>query len=261
MLLRKDGEDVVAIPQPSHSWLSGQLARSWGNDRFAIPSPFAEVCLAAEQHDLGWLSWELAPTLDASSGRPQAFMQVPPTTHVGLWRVGVRRARLYGRYPALLVSLHADTIYARFFDFAKASPQDANAVRAFLDEQHAFQEATVASIRSDGRYAADATPEAVKRNRLLIAALDWMSLELCWGVTEEKRIPEVPLADAEHVELTLRPGDRGLVVVDPWPFAAERVQVRAEGRRLRGRFADEQAMRDALETAESVLIDVSLAPA
>ena len=39
MLLREDGEAVIAIPQPSHSWLSGQLARAWGNDRFAPPSP------------------------------------------------------------------------------------------------------------------------------------------------------------------------------------------------------------------------------
>jgi hypothetical protein len=27
MLLRKDGPGVIAIPQPSHAWLSGQMAR------------------------------------------------------------------------------------------------------------------------------------------------------------------------------------------------------------------------------------------
>ena len=48
MLLRKDGLDVIAIPQPSHAWLSGQLARAWGNDQFAVPLPNEDVCLAAE---------------------------------------------------------------------------------------------------------------------------------------------------------------------------------------------------------------------
>ena len=136
MLLRKEGSGVIAIPQPSHAWLSGQMARAWGNEYFAAPVPHEEVCLAAEQHDIGWQSWEETPALDAETGLPQEFRKVPPDVHVALWRDGVRRARTIGRYPALLVSLHADTIYARYFDFAKASPENARAVRAFLDEQH-----------------------------------------------------------------------------------------------------------------------------
>jgi hypothetical protein len=27
MLLRKDGPGVIAVPRPSHAWLSGQMAR------------------------------------------------------------------------------------------------------------------------------------------------------------------------------------------------------------------------------------------
>ena len=124
MLLRKDGLDVIAIPQPSHAWLSGQLASAWGNQRFAAPTPNDEVCLAAEQHDIGWLRWEAAPVLDARTGLPQEFCHVPAITHTALWGEGVRRARAFGRYPALLVSLHADTIYALTFNFAKASPRE-----------------------------------------------------------------------------------------------------------------------------------------
>jgi len=52
MLLRKDGLDVIAIPQPCHAWLSGQMARAWGNEHFAAPMPYDEVCLAAGKHDI-----------------------------------------------------------------------------------------------------------------------------------------------------------------------------------------------------------------
>ena len=31
MLLREDGGAVLAIGQTSHAWISGQLARAWGN--------------------------------------------------------------------------------------------------------------------------------------------------------------------------------------------------------------------------------------
>ena len=260
MLLRQDGDAVIAIPQPAHAWLSGQLARAWGNARFASPLPFEEVCFAAEQHDIGWLSWEAAPGLDRESGRPQTFMQLRPAIHTTLWREGVHRARIYGRYPALLVSLHAHTIYSRFFNFDKAPPEDAALVRAFLDEQHVLQQSLLATLRTDPAYAEASAPDAVERNRLLVAGLDWMSLNLCWGVTEETRIPEVPISGSERVEITLRPGADNCVVVAPWPFGAERVSIRVEGRRLPGRFSDEEAMRRALEAADPVLISVSLSP-
>lgn len=261
MLLREDGEAVIAIPQPSHSWLSGQLARAWGNDRFARPSPFEEVCLAAEQHDIGWLTWEAEPTLDPGSGRPKTFMQLGPQTHTALWRDGVRRAGIYGRYAALLVSLHADTIYGRFFRFDKAPPEEARLVRAFLDEQHAFQEATIASLRADPLTAGDADEDTVERNRLTIAALDWISLHLCWGVKDEVRVPEVPVAGVKRIDLHLRPGATSEeVVVDPWPFAPERLPVRAEGKRLSGRYADDDALRTALGRAEPVAIRATLRP-
>jgi hypothetical protein len=196
MLLRKDSSGVIAIPQPCHAWISGQMARAWGNRRFAAPAPYDEVCLAAGQHDIGWLDWEMRPTLNAGTGLPQEFFKVPLKEHIALWREGVRRARIFGRYPALLVSLHADTIYARHFDFAKASPENVEAVRAFLDEQHRFQARTAASLRADPKLAGQASPETIERNQLLIAVLDRLSLEICWGVKKEIKIPNVPTAGA-----------------------------------------------------------------
>jgi hypothetical protein len=262
MLLRRDGDDVIAIPQPSHAWLSGQLARAWGNSRFPPPAPREEVCLAAEQHDVGWLGWEAAPELDSASGYPQEFTRVPTSRHVALWREGVSRAQAFGRYPALLVSLHAKTIYSQYFNFGKASPENAAMVRAFLDEQHALQEEITASLRADPDMASVATPDIIESNRLLIAALDRMSLEICWRVTRPVKVPDVPLSAAERGELTLSPSGRANneLVLRPWPFDAERIEVRAEGKRLSARFSDQEEMRCALERAESVLIVTVLRP-
>jgi len=260
MLLRRNGEDVIAIPQPGHAWLSGQLARAWGNARFAPPAPREEVCLAAEQHDLGWLGWEAAPEIDPDSGHPQEFTRVPTESHLALWREGVDRARAYGRYPALLVSLHAKTIYSQYFNFGKASYEDAAAVRGFLKEQQAFQEEMAASLRAQPTTAAVATLDIIESNRLLIAALDRMSLEICWRVTKPAKVPDVPLSAVERTELTLSPSDRAdrELVLDPWPFERDRLEVRTEGRRLSERFSDREAMRRALAHAEPVVITTTL---
>jgi hypothetical protein len=258
MLLRKDGSGVVAIPQPSHAWISGQMARAWGNELFAAPIPYHEVCLAAGQHDIGWLDWEMRPALDAGTGLPQEFCKVPSKVHIALWREGVRRARIFGRYPALLVSLHADTIYVQYFNFNEVSVETAEAVRAFLDEQHRFQARMAASLRADPELAKKASPETIEHNRLLIAALDRMSLEICWGVKKEIKIPNVPTAEAGTTEIRMQPRDGEGLILDPWPFRTASVTVRAEGKRLRGRFATEADLHRALDEAEVALVSAML---
>ena len=72
MLLRPDGDDTIVIGQPAHAWLSGQLARAWD----PRPEPWEEVCLAAEQHDIGMAEWELAPRLNPGTGLPRSFMEL-----------------------------------------------------------------------------------------------------------------------------------------------------------------------------------------
>lgn len=263
MLFRVDGDAVIAIPQPSHAWLSGQLLRAWGNRGFAAPSPREEVCLGAEQHDIGWLSWEAAPTLNPGTGRPHGFQELGPATHTRIWTEGVHRALAFGRYPALLVSLHADTIYGAFFDFDRASPDDAVLVRRFLDGQHRFQRACIEALSANPRYADALSPPAIERNRLLVAAVDRLSLEIGWGITGEARIPGVPCDDPAgggRTGLRVRApgGDPAELTVDPWPFSADRVELVCEGRRLPGRFTDEAAMRRALDEAETVTIPAVL---
>lgn len=98
------------------------------------------------------------------------------------------------------------------------------------------------------------TLETLAHNRLLIAALDRMSLEICWGVKSEIKIPNVPTAGAQTAELCLQPCNSEGLILDPWPFRIASVAVRAEGKRLRGRFATEADLHQALDEAEPVLV-------
>jgi hypothetical protein len=85
VLLREEGGDVLCIGQASHAWISGQLARAWGNDLFPPPSPREEVCLAAVQHDIGMAGWDLQPSLNPATGRPHSFLEMPLPVHLELW--------------------------------------------------------------------------------------------------------------------------------------------------------------------------------
>ena len=48
----------------------------------------------------------------------------------------------------------------------------------------------------------------------------------------------------------LRDRDEGTSTLEPWPFAAERLEVRCEARRLAARYENEAAMRLAFEGAD-----------
>src|SRR5947209_18957504 len=113
MLLRQDARGVLAIGQPAHAWLSGQLARAWGNEQFGSVEPWEEVCLAAEQHDAGWRTLDLEPSLNPQTGLPHSFMETPIDVHLRLWTEGPRSLLALSRYADLHASSHGCRLYCR----------------------------------------------------------------------------------------------------------------------------------------------------
>ena len=254
MLIRPEGDEIVAIGQASHAWLSGQLARAWGNDRFEAPEPWEEVCLAAEQHDVGMGDWDLAPKLHPQAKRPQGFTEMALEDHLRLWSAAPAKLLTQSRYAALLVSLHGSALYERR-DLRRMPPAEAGAVRAYLARERALQERLIGLLGADRGQ--------VGRNQRLLFAWDGLSLALClrWSshVAED-----VPTAGEAAVEVRLEPasGEREeRFVVDPWPFAAPEVGVRCEGRRIAGRHETASELHAALEEAPPVVLAFTLVPA
>jgi hypothetical protein len=230
VLLRRDGDGVLAIGQPAHAWVSGQLARAWGNERFGAVEPYEEVCLAAEQHDIGMAAWEARPTLNARTGLPRSFMELTLDEHLEIWWSAAPLVLPQSPYAALLVSMHGTALYERR-DLARLEPADVERVQAFLAGQRALQQQLIAAL--------DADPAAVRRHQQLIWAWDSLSLGLLldWEPFELKAVP----AAGGEVDITVA-GD----TLDPWPFRDGELTVRCDGRRLAGPYDDEESMRTAL---------------
>ncbi|HEY7562278.1 MAG TPA: DUF3891 family protein [Gaiellaceae bacterium] len=247
MLLRYTQEGTIVIGQPAHAWVAGQLARAWAGE-FA---PWEEVCLAAEQHDVGWTSWEAAPERDPDTGLPYSFGALPPLRRLELWSGAAAGLLSQSRYAALLVSHHGTLLVDRFPPAGDAGLQAV--VDAYLARERAFQDRVLETLRADPAYAAHATDEAVAANRELVFTWDGLSLAVSHGVAEERKA----------VGFTLAPVDGGpdRIAVDPWPFRAGPVEIIVEGRLLEGPYADEDEMRRALERARWVTIRAELTPA
>lgn len=224
MILRPDGDGLLAIGQASHAWLSGQLARAW----VPRPEPFEEVCLGALQHDVGMAEWDLDPQRHPGTGAPVQFFELDRRTHLALWTAAPRKVLTQSRYAALLVSLHGTGLYERFPP-KTGDPEIARAVEAYMNDQRAFQRELAAEL--------GASDEELKRNQALLALWDGLSLALC-----QARLPYEaggfalrPAATAAHAA-----GTPETHVLDPWPFGEDRdaLEVRVEGRRLARPDAD-----------------------
>ena len=226
-------QDALAISQPTHAWISGQLLRAW-DESFAEP-----LLLAAEQHDIGWMDWETSPSFDLRTGRPHRFRDVGASVHAPMWTQGVQRALgAWGSHVALLVSRHGGVIYRRYIDRHRIAEADAAAAQGFLQTQAPIEAAWARALGLDAA--------TLNRETALVALVDTLSLALC-GELKAPLDLEAPdrHGDLRTLRLVERPGHPFEFVLSPWPFRSDVVTVEGEARPLpaAGRFADEAAMR------------------
>jgi hypothetical protein len=244
MLYRAEAGRTLAISQPAHAWISGQLMRR-------LDVPLSEpLLLAGEQHDIGWLDWERAPSFDAGARRPPTFREVGAVVHAPMWTAGVEQAlSAWGPHVALLISRHGGRIYRRF-GLPHATAADAEAIQGYLAAQ---------APRETGWAAAAGLDDTeLDRQSALIAFVDALSLAVCGAL----RLPaDLDFGNAASLRVAeVAPSDFRL---DPWPFRDAAFEIEGQGRRLPsdGGFADEAAMRAWLKSAPWEAFSARLAPA
>jgi hypothetical protein len=243
MILHESGEAFVCIGQASHALVSGRLARHWGNERFAAPEPFDDVCLATEQHDVGMAEWDLEPALNPDTGLPMAFVEMPRPLHLELWSRAPSKMLTQSPYAALLISMHGHALYARS-SARPDHPGQARLVDAYLERHEAFQRELLAALRED--------PARARRNQRLIWTLDFLSLAPLTGWVP--RTVPAPTRGDEVAGLAVEQTAPLELTIDPWPFDRDELTLSYEGRLLDRRFDDEDELHAALAAAPWVTV-------
>jgi hypothetical protein len=240
MLFRTQSSGVLAISQLTHAWISGQILRAW-HEKLVEP-----LLLAAEQHDIGWMDWEAAPSFDPQTGRPHLFRDIGAEVHAPMWTRGVERAlSAWGAHVALLISRHGGVIYRRYTDRHRIAEADAAAAQRFLRTQ--------APIEAVWEQMLGLEEAAVKKETMLLALVDTLSLALCGELKAPMNL-EAPDRNGDLVQLRLvernnQPFD---FILSPWPFREDVVTVEGEARPLptEGRLADEASLRAWLDSSK-----------
>ncbi len=172
MLVRRDDQGSLVIGQLSHAWLSGQLARAWGNELFGEVEPREAAVLGAEQHDIGWALFDLQPRFNPETGLPRSFLEITVDEHLQIWRGAPERLMSQSLHAALLVSLHSSYVSGLR---AQGSPEHAAVLNQLIEEERSRQTFL--------RRQLDLSAELVQRAQLQLQTWDLISLALCNGWT------------------------------------------------------------------------------
>jgi hypothetical protein len=246
----------LIIAQPAHAWLAGQLAANWGNNDFATPEPREVVAIATSLHDVGWQEWDTAPRLH-SDGRPVNFLETTLDETREVWLRAIARVALLDPYAALLVSMHASTIYRKRLERGVDPPDE---VQTLLDQTVAEQTALQARLEGHPQYIGAVEQDSLEANYRILRVCDLISLALCTGPLREGIIENVPGAHfRERVSLHYAPANENVLTLSPYPFSGSPLTVSVAARSLsESVYPDESAYHTALGEAPWVHLEFSL---
>lgn len=262
MICRREADGWLLITQPAHAWLAGSLAEAWGSAALPRPEPSDAVVLATRLHDIGWLPWDAAPRL-GDNGQPIGFLQTTLAETIPMWQRGVAQVQLIDPAAALLISLHASTIYRRRLERGLDPPAEQAQIAALLAEQAAWRAAQLDALPASGGGPL-LTETALQRAYRWLRACDLLTLvALSDAFAASGEIPDVPGAAPEAL-VTLRYARIRPFVIQlaPYPFATPGLQRSLPARRLSGiTFADEAAYHQALAAATWQQLTITYEPA
>jgi hypothetical protein len=265
MIRRRVADQFWLIPQHDHAMLSGELARHFGNDRFAKPQATTSV-QGVSLHDCGWPTHDDQPTLNKDASPIDVF-ESTPQIGLSVWTESSRRASEKDVYAGLLVSLHGLGLSAlatsQVFDNEHFDVNNARVrfeVNKFQHAQIELQECLRRQLdmRTDiplnlgiAENSSDPREQSLEFDFRLLQAVDKLSLCLC--------CTKPPFASIEP--LLDRPGGKKLslqvqrpapekLIVSPWPFDVSRIDVKFPYRRVPAKpFADPTAFLNAYAAA------------
>jgi len=266
MILQQANDPVIAIRQTDHAFLSGFLAREWGNDLFTRPEPFDSLCLAAAEHDNGWQEWELAPGVDPKTFAPYSFMTVPTEEHIALYQRGIDRMIKADLYAGLLVALHCMGLYDRAL--ATIPGYSAKYVRAneqhlandFVQRLRLQQLRLKVDLRNNPAMKPYVEDNLIKMNSQRLEALDRLSLFFCLGAADHTTIEGVPVNDqGREADLEVRTVGRNQFTISPYPFRREPLEVAILARKIAKRkYADDIDLQKVVTAAPFFQMKFSL---
>jgi hypothetical protein len=253
------GEPRLAIMMHEHTALAGQFARAFGNDNFEPVAPGELMFYVVSHHDEGWAEFDRDPVTDESTGLPYNLVETP-AEHI---TVTSRRSPDFNErhhpYCGLLSSMHSWGLYNGRYGLSslvlidRIPPHDRPLAETMLDGELDRQQRLKAVIAADPQAAEWLAPERVFQNYKQLQFFDTLALYFNRIHASERTaqtFEHVPAKLRDDVSITIRPRERGIYELSPYPFAAADAEFAFAGRSIEPRqHLDGDGWRSVLRNA------------
>lgn len=262
MIVLCTGSRIRLVRQVDHQSQCGVMARAWGNEVFRRPEPYNALIDAADCHDEGWRGQDSAPHIDAT-GMPVNFPDLDRAIHAPMYELGIAEAVVRGAHVGLLASMHGQGLYEKRMGLdGTCPPREARPTYelAFLRDQERLQAELRAHIGDSDELRA--WTWAAYR---ILQAWDVLSLYVCWNGLAEGRqwtLPRVPRTVGDDgIDIHVCARDAQTCTVDPWPFAADTVDLSVPVRWIdEHAYASDAELCAAVDSAEQELLPLTAIP-
>ncbi len=225
------------ICQTDHAAVSAELARAFGNERFAPLDPADLMAFVVAHHDDGWSELDAQWLQDPATGLPYNLVKTPldKLVRTGSGSPDVNEA--HHPFCGIISSMHTYGLYhGRYglssFMFIDLMPEELQPyVEKMLANELQRQERLKTQLSAE-----QSSDQFLFHNYKLLQFFDTLALYFQTMHPEariEATFENVPRALGDDVSIELRPKSGTHFMLDPWPFSAETVEVSTAGRYLR----------------------------
>jgi Protein of unknown function (DUF3891) len=240
-----EGEPHFVNTMNEHTAMCAEMARAFGNDRFARLAPYEEVIYVVGNHDRGWDDYDRNPGIDPATHLPYIMVRTPTPDLVKTNRGSPNFNEAHDPYCGVLSSMHSFGLYNGRYGFSKFVARTQTAISldipdaqrplidAMLADERARQLRLKAALAADDKTSAWVADPHLFQNYKQLQFFDTLSLYFHLrhaGERGEQTYVHVPMNEVDHATLTLKKVDDRDYSLDPWPFAGDRLTLTCEGR-------------------------------
>lgn len=248
MIRRDINESWILITQNDHAYLSYDIMKNWGNERFEEIFPGDEVLTAIREHDCGWKDWDKKAVLNRNNLYPKNFMEMYIKDQHVIWKNSFENQSDNHNYASALIALH----FSKFNNKSLKKNPDNRTAKKLKKNIHQFVDEKL-KLHKSGKTSNGYLPMDVRINLRFLQVGDIISLALChgWSTTVIENVPVNYKNDLTTLSINSEDGLNYLI--SPNPFSDKDLRFDIRGKKLEyKKFKSQEELDEAFDNSEEV---------
>jgi len=256
-MIRREMNDEAGSPtwllisQVDHAKLAADLAHAWHVPLVDEPDAQRQLLATIEHHDDGWREWETSLKVDAVSGRPLQFTEMPLADSLEIWQRSIDECREFGELAGWLVAGHFEALLRHSNAWQKTTHPASAAAQAFLARNDAARQEWMSSWNAHQLGPSSLPDRALK----WLQFFDYFSLWLCCA----ERQGTDRLAGVDREQVVFQAAGVDIALLD-WPFQGDSLCLTVAGREVTRQAYTDESLQAAYEKGPQHTLHWKLQP-